>query len=57
MISSKTAETLEFNIVKEKLAGKTVSDMGKELALELMPSNDRCEVLLMMEQNRNLSQM
>ena len=44
-ISSKSLKTLEFDKVVDRLAAKTETTVGRELALGLQPSTDYQEVL------------
>lgn len=52
MISKKTAKLLEYDVVLRMLGAKTVSDAGRALAEELMPTGDPQEAARLMEETK-----
>lgn len=50
VLREKESKTLEFNLIRERLAGMTVTPMGKEKALALMPSADEGIVKLLLKE-------
>lgn len=52
MISKKTAQTLEYDLILKMLGEKTVSESGRALALGLMPTGDPAAAERLMEETR-----
>jgi DNA mismatch repair protein MutS2 len=52
LISKKTAQTLEYDLILKMLGEKTVSESGRALALGLMPTGDPAAAERLMEETR-----
>ncbi|WP_125607681.1 endonuclease MutS2 [Lapidilactobacillus bayanensis] len=52
-MNTKVLTTLEFNKIKQKLQPHLRTDMGRELAHELVPANDRDQVQQMLDETKD----
>ena len=50
MITARALEVLEFQPIRQAIAERSSTTMGRELALALMPNSDAYQIRVMIEQ-------